>query len=200
MRTTSTRLLTSLSFFALLATSAFAAGIKHPSDYGSPPSAIDFGNCGTTQVGLVVADCFTGTGPGFNDFLFNVSLKNPDASTSITSLGFTFADVPTDVGLLEGTPSDCAAMNIPCTPASISITNNPALSSPITLEFSGFTGNLSATIYFAYSDQASAPVFTADTTSGSVTPAPEPSEIGILVAGLGCLIAAQRKLQLKRNS
>jgi len=192
MRNKSTRLLTSLSFFCLLATSAFATGIKHPSDYGSPPSAIDFGSCGTQQIGLVVADCFTGTGPSFNDFLFTLSLETPTASTSITSVQFTLADVPTDVGLVEGTPSDCSAMNIACTPAQITISNNPALASPITLDFSNFTGNLTATVYFAYSDTATAPVFAADQTSSSVS-TPEPSEIGILIAAFGCLIAARRK-------
>jgi hypothetical protein len=85
-------------------------------------------------------------------------------------------------------------MNIACTPAQITITNNPALTSPITLEFSDFIGDLMATVYFAYADQATAPVFTSATTSATVN-TPEPGEIGILIAAFGCFIAARRKLQ-----
>jgi hypothetical protein len=201
MRNTFTRLLTSLSFFCLLASSAFAGGIKHPSDYGDPTTGITFGTCGSTQIGLVIADCFTGTGAGGNDFLFTFSLQNPTASTSITSVSFTFADVPTDVGLLESeTPGDCAKMNVACTPPQITITNSPSLVSPITLDFANFTGDLMATAYFAYDSSSSAPIFTGDTTSGSTTSTPEPSEIGILIAAFGCLVAARRKQQAKQIS
>ena len=199
MRNNSTRLITSFSFFCLLASSAWAAGIKHPSDYGFPPSPIDFPACGSTVVGLVVAECFEGTGPSPNDFLFTLSLENPAAATSITSVEFNLADVPTDVGLLEGLPADCAAMNIACTPAQVTITNNPALASPITLDFSNFTGDLTATVYFAYADQATAPTFTGDTTSSSVN-TPEPSEIGLLIAAFGSLIVVRRRQQAKQNA
>jgi hypothetical protein len=187
MRNKSIWLLTSLSSL-LLASSAFAAGVKHPSDYGEPPNPIIFPACGSAVVNGVVADCFEGTGESQFDFLFTLSLQTPTAATSITSAQFTFTDVPTDVGLLEGDPADCGAMNISCTPAQITITNNPALTSPITLDFSNFTGDLTATLYFAYDDQAAAPVFTTVNT-------PEPSEIGILIAAFGCLVAARRKLQ-----
>jgi hypothetical protein len=199
MRNNSTRLITSFSFFWLLASSAWAAGIKHPSDYGSPPSPIDFPSCGSTVVGLVVADCFAGTGESSNDFLFTLSLQNPVATTSITSVEFSLADVPTDVGFLEGTPSDCAAMNIACTPAQVTITNNPALASPITLDFTNFTGDLTATVYFAYADPATAPTFNGDTTGSSVTTTPEPSEIGLLIAAFGSLILVRRRQQAKQN-
>ena len=191
MRNKSTWLPVSLAFL-VLASSAFAAGVKHPSDYGEPPNPIDFTACGSTVVGLVVADCFEGTGESPFDFLFTLSLQTPTAATSITSAQFTFADVPTEVGLLEGTSSDCAAMNIACTPTQITITNNPALTSPINLDFSNFTGDLAATVYFAYADQAAAPVFTGATTSVTT---PEPVYIGILVTAFGCLLAARRKLQ-----
>src|ERR1700683_2833036 len=168
MRNHSTRLITSLSFFCLLASSAWAGGgLKHPPDNGDPPNIIYFAACGSTVVGLVVADCFEGTGGSPDDFLFTLALSSPTASTSITSVEFTLADVPTGFGLLEGTTTDCAAMNIACTPAQVTITNNPALSSPITLDFSDFTGDLMATVYFAYDSQVTAPTFTADTTSSS---------------------------------
>jgi hypothetical protein len=181
-------LLPSLSL-SLLVSSAFAAGVKHPSDYGEPPNPINFTACGSAVVGSVVADCFEGTGESQFDFLFTLSLETPTAATSITSAQFTFSDVPTDVGFLEGDASDCGAMNISCTPSQITITNNPALASPITLDFSNFTGDLAATVYFAYDAQATAPVFAGATTT------PEPSEIGILIAAFGCCIAARRRLQ-----
>ncbi len=188
MRNESIRLLKSLSFLCL-ASSAFCAGIKHPSDYGEPPDPIQFTACGSAVVNQVVADCFEGTGESQFDFLFTLSLETPNAATSITSVQFTFADVPTDVGFLEGDASDCAAMNISCTPSQIGISgNNPPFNSPITLDFSNFTGDLTATVFFAYDSQATAPVFTA-------APAPEPNEIGILIAAAGCFIAARRKLQ-----
>src|ERR1039457_3454284 len=157
-----TRLTASVFFFCLLASSSWANGIKHPSDYGDTSGSIDFSPCGSTPVDLVVADCFTGAN-GTHDFLFTLSLSSPTASISITSVEFTLADVPTDFGLLEGTPTDCAAMNIVCTPAQITISNNPALASPITLDFSDFTGNLAATIYFAYGSTVTAPTFTETT-------------------------------------
>jgi len=77
--------------------------------------------------------------------------------------------------------------------------NDPPFVSPLTLAFSNFTGDLTATVFFAYDDTATAPVFTADQT-GSTTATPEPSEIGTLIAGFGCLVAARRKLQFNRNS
>jgi hypothetical protein len=92
-------------------------------------------------------------------------------------------------------------MNIACTPTQVTITNNPALVSPITLDFSNFTGDLSGkvTAYFAYADSATAPSFTGATTS-STTATPEPSEIGILIAAFGSLIALRRRKQAKQNS
>jgi hypothetical protein len=193
MRKKSVRVLKSLSLLCL-ASSAFCAGIKHPSDYGEPPDPINFPACGSAVVNGVVAECFEGTGESQFDFLFTLSLETPAAATSITSAQFTLTVVPTDVGLLVGEPSDCAAMNIACTPPQITITNNPALASPITLDFANFTGDLPATVYFAYADQAAAPVFTGATTAASVA-TPEPREIGILTAVFGCLIAARRKPQ-----
>ena len=198
-----TRLTASAFFFCLLVSSGWANGIKHPSDYGDPSFPINFPACSPssqTEDG-VVASCFQGTGPSPNDFLFTFSLQNPSPSTSITSVTFTLADVPTDFGLLEGTPSDCASMNIACTPTQVTITNNPALVSPITLDFSNFTGDLSGevTAYFAYADSATAPSFTGATTS-STTATPEPSEIGILIAAFGSLIALRRRKQAKQNS
>jgi len=184
----------------LLVSSGFAAGVKHPSDYGEPPNKITFNPCGSAVVNGVVADCFDGTGESEFDFLFTLSLQTPTAATSITSVKFTFDDVPTNVNFLEGNPSDCAAMNIACTPAQIGIGNNdPPYASPITLDFANFTGDLTATVFFAYDAQATAPLFTDATTAPSVT-TPEPSEIGILIAAFGCLVAARRKQLAKRNS
>jgi hypothetical protein len=186
-----------LKSFCLLvfASSVFAAGVKHPSDYGEPPNPIDFTACGSTTVSGVVADCFEGTGESQFDFLFTLSLQTPTAATSITSAQFTFADVPSDVGFLEGIPSDCVAMNIACTPAQIGISNNsPPYTSPITLGFSNFAGDLTATVFFAYDAQATAPVFTGAATAPSVA-TPEPGEIAIPIAAFGCLILARRKLQ-----
>lgn len=180
-----------LTVFLLIVGSAFAAGVKHPSDYGEPPNPIVFTACGSTVLDSIVVKCYEGTGESAFDFLFTLSLQTPSAATSITSAQFTFADVPTDVGLLKGDASDCAAMNIPCTPSQVTIANNPALTSPITLDFSNFTGDLTTTVYFAYSDQADAPVFTGGTTSAT-TATPEPGEIGILIGAFGCLIGARR--------
>ncbi|MGD0297395.1 MAG: PEP-CTERM sorting domain-containing protein [Bryobacteraceae bacterium] len=193
------RLIASVFFFCILASSAWAGGgIKHPSDYGSPPSPIDFTACGSQQEGPVIAQCFEGTGESPDDFLFTFSLQNPIASTMITSVKFSLADVPTDFGLLEGTPTDCAAMNIVCTPSQITISNNPPLASPITLDFSNFMGDLSATAYFAYSSTVPAPNFAGATTSSAVT-TPEPSEIGLLIAALASLIVVRQKQQAKQN-
>lgn len=179
---------TRLTILFLLVGSAFAAGVKHPSDYGEPPNPITFPSCGSAVINGVVADCFAGTGESQFDFLFTLSLQTPSAATSITSAQFTFDDVPTDINFLEGDPSDCAAMNIACTPTQIGITANPPFTSPITLGFSNFGGNLTATIFFAYDAQASAPVFTgADT-----VPTPEPNEIGMLIAALAGLIGSRR--------
>jgi hypothetical protein len=182
-----------VTVFLLLVSSGFAAGVKHPSDYGEPPNKITFNPCGSSVLNGVVADCFEGTGESQFDFLFTLSLENPTAATSITSAQFTLTDLPKDAGFLEGDPIACAAMNIACTPAQIGIGNNdPPYASPITLDFTNFTGDLTATVFFAYDAQATAPVFTGATTSVTT---PEPSEIGILIAAFGCLVAARRKLQ-----
>jgi hypothetical protein len=200
MRKFSSPLLTSLSFFCLLASSAWASGgIKHPSDYGDPSSGISFTPCGSQTVDNVVADCFEGTGGNPDDFLFTLALQTPTALTSITSATFTDADVPTDFGLVESqTAGDCAKMNVTCTPAQITITNNPSLAFPMTLDFGSFAGDLAATVYFTLPDGATAPTFTAAQTSSSVA-TPEPSEIGLVIAAFGCLIAVRRRQQQKQN-
>lgn len=186
----------------LAASSGWAAGIKHPSDYGSPPSAIDFTSCGSTTINGVIADCFNGTGPSFNDFLFSFSLASPSASTTINSVTFTLSDIAyldaaNPYGLLEGTATDCAAMNIACTPASITLNGGtPAIGSN-TFTFTGFTGNLVATEYFGYDNAATgAPAFTGAITS-STTATPEPSEIGLLMAAFGSVIFFVRR---RRNA
>ena len=205
MRNTTTRLLTSLSFFCLLAGSAYAGGIKHPSSYGNVgggAGSIDFTPCSTpsTTVGPVVADCFIAPN-GVNDFVFTISLVSPTTAVSITSTGFTFADVPDAIDLIEGDPSDCAAMSIVCTSPGISITNTPALTSPTEIDFAGLTGNLVATVYFEYSGNLpdNPPVFSADQT-GATTTTPEPSELGILAAAFGCVVFARQKWQSRRTS
>jgi hypothetical protein len=206
MRNTSTRLLTSLSFFCLLAGSAFAGGIKHPSDYGSTPVTLN--NCGSpTTVGAVVATCFVGSGSGFDDFLFSFALTSPSPTTSITSVTFDFPTAVSEFGLVEAVGSDvCSGLtNVPCLPEGSPVTisgGTPPL--PIggnTFTFTNFTGDLSGdvTAYFTLADGSAAPTFTGDTTGSSVA-TPEPSEIGILIAAFGCLVAARRKQLAKRNS
>jgi hypothetical protein len=207
MRNTSTRLLTSLSFFCLLASSAFAGGIKHPSDYGATP--VTLANCpGTpTTSGAVVATCYVGSGSGFDDFLFSFALTSPSPTTSITSVTFDFHDAASEFGLVEGTSGDpCSGLvNVPCLPAGspVDITGDPLplLSGSHTFDFANFTGDLSGevTAYFTAADGGSAPTFTGDTTSSS-TSTPEPSEIGILILSFGCLVAARRKQLAKQNS
>jgi hypothetical protein len=197
MRNKSTRLLTILSFFCLLAGSAFASGIKHPSDYGVLP--VSFTPCGTQTIGPIEADCFAPQN-GSHDFLFTISLVTPSALTSIDSATFTVTDVPAEVGLFEGDATDCAQTSVPCTAAGISLANDPALLSPITFDFSGFTGDLSATVYFNYGDVAKAPSFLSCSPNCATSATPEPSEIGILIAAFGCVVAARRKLQFKQRS
>jgi hypothetical protein len=197
---TPTRFIASAFFVCLLTGSAWANGIKHPSDYGSPPSPINFTPCGSQLEDGVVASCFEGTGPSSNDFLFTFALQNPSALTSITSVTFTLTDVPTDFGLLKGTAADCGAMNIACTPAQVTIPGNqtPVIGAN-TFLFNNFTGDLQVTEFFAYANPATAPVFTAATTS-STTATPEPSEIGLLTVALATLIMVRRRQQTKQNS
>ena len=201
MRIKSVRLLTSLSFFCLLAASAWAAGIKHPSDYGDPSTGITFGSCGSQKVGLVVADCFNGTGAGSNDFLFSFSLASPNPTTSITSVTLNLTFSPSDLntadpfGLLESqTAGDCSKMNIACTPPQVTFLNPPAtlVDGSNIFSFNNFTGDLTVTEYFSFLDAVSAPSFIADTTSSSVT-TPEPSELGLLIAAFGSLIVVRRR-------
>jgi hypothetical protein len=202
MRNTSTRLLASLSFFGLLATSAFAGGIKHPSDYGVDPLV----TCGTLPGGLLTATCYEGSGGFADDLLINFSLISPAAG--LTSATFDFSALPTDFGLVEGTSGDpCAGDNIdvPCGPDTSPVTI--ADSSPLALTnnkftFTNFTSDQTVTAWFSFNEAATGvtATLTADNTSGATTGTPEPSEIGILIAAFGCLVAARRKLQAKRNS
>jgi hypothetical protein len=206
MRNNYTRSLIGLSFFCLMASSAFAGGIKHPSDYGDPSTGITFGSCGSQQIGLVVADCFNGTGEGSNDFLFSFSLATPVATTSITSVTLNLTFNPSDLnttdpfGLLESqTPGDCSKMNIACTPPQVTFLDPPAtlVDGSNTFSFNNFAGNLTVTEYFSFEDAISTPSFTGDTTSSSVT-TPEPSEIGFLIAAaFGSVIVARRRQQAK---
>jgi hypothetical protein len=192
--------LTAVLFFCLVASSAWAVGIKHPSDYGDPSTGITFTSCGSQQNGLVIGDCFEGTGAGSNDFLFSFDLASPSASTSITSVTFNLTDVPSDFGLLEGDATDCASMNIACTPAQVTINDGAALAAgPNTFTFTNFTGNLTVTEYFSYSDPATAPSFT-DATTSSITATPEPSEIAFLLAAIGSTMVVRRRQQAKQNS
>jgi hypothetical protein len=205
MRNTSTRLLTSLSFFGLLAGSAFAGGIKHPSDYGATPVTLN--NCpgSPTTVGAIVATCYIGSGSGFDDFLFSFALTSPSPTTAITSVTFDFPTAVSDFGLVEAVGADvCSGLtNVPCLPEGSPVTiSGGTLPLPVggnTFTFTNFTGDLSGdvTAYFTLADNSAAPTFTGDTTSSSVT-TPEPSEIGILIAAFGCLVAAQRKLRVKQ--
>ncbi len=207
MRNTFTKLLTSLSFFCLLAGSAFAGGIKHPSDYGATPVTLD--NCpgSPTTADGVVATCYVGSGSGFADFLFSFALASPSSTTSITSVTFDFSDAASDFGLVEGTSGDpCSGLvNVPCLPAGspVGITGDatPFASGTHTFDFTNFTGDLSGevTAYFTAADGGFAPTFTGATTAPSAS-TPEPSEIGILVAAFGCLVAARRKLRVKQIS
>ena len=192
----SSRLIAGL-FFCILASSAWAIGIKHPSDYGDVTSGITLTPCGGSSpiFNGVSADCFLGSGPSPNDFLFTFSV-NPAAT--VASVTFNFTDLPdaTDpFGLLEGTPSDCAAMNVVCTPPQVGFTaNTPLTTGDNTFLFTNFSGLLSGkvTAYFHYVDTATAPTFTAATISGT-TATPEPSQIGLLAVALGSLIALRRK-------
>jgi hypothetical protein len=199
---TPTRLIASAFFVCLLTGSAWANGIKHPSDYGSPPG-INLLPCATaTQtVDGVVASCFQGSGLSPNDFLFTLALANPSPSTSISSVTFNFsdlADVPTDFGLIEGTNTDpCSGMNVACLqpPTLVTITDGTPLGiGDNKFLFSNFTGDLSGkvTAYFSYGDSEQAPSFTAATTS-STTATPEPGELGLLTVALASLILVRRR-------
>jgi hypothetical protein len=195
-----------LSFFCLLAGSAFAGGIKHPSDYGSTPVTLN--NCPsapTTTVGAVVATCFVGSGSGFDDFLFSFALTSPSPTTSITSVTFDFPTAVSDFGLVEAVGADvCSGLtNVPCLPEGSPVTisgGTPPLFGDNTFTFTNFTGDLSGdvTAYFTLADFSQAPTFTGDTTGSSVA-TPEPGGIGILIA-FGCLVAARRMQLAKRNS
>jgi hypothetical protein len=189
-------------FFCLLASSAWAIGIKHPSDYGDVTSSITLTPCGGSSPVFngVSADCFLGSGPSSNDFLFTFFVS---PAAEVTSVTFNLTDIPvaiaippTDpVGLLEGTPADCAAMNVVCTPAEVGFTaSSPLTIGDNTFLFTNFSGALSGqvTAYFQYDDIATAPTFTAATISGT-TATPEPSQIGLLALALGSVIALRRK-------
>jgi hypothetical protein len=201
MRITSTRLLTSLSFF-LLAGSAFAGGIKHPSDYGVDPLV----TCGTQTAGLLTTTCYEGSGGFTDDLLINFALISPAAG--LTSATLDFSSLPVDFGLVEGTSiSPCAGdqVAVPCGPDTSPVTI--ADGSPLALTgnkftFTNFTSDQIVTAWFTF-DQAATGVtatLTADSTSGAITSTPEPSEIGILIAAFGCLVAARRKLAAKQKS
>lgn len=203
MRITSTRLLTSLSFFAILASSAFAAGIRHPSDYGVDPLI----KCGSPQtIGLLTITCYEGSGGFTDDLLINFALLSP--ATSLTSATLDFSALPTDFNLVEGTSGDpCSGdkIAVPCGPDTSPVTI--ADSSPLAITgnkfvFTNFTADQTVTAYFTFNVLATDVTATlkADTTGGAVTGTPEPSEIGILIASFGCLMVARRKLNLRRNS
>ena len=199
-----TRLTASVFFFCLLVSSGWANGIKHPSDYGSPPSPITFPSCGSVTQNGVVGSCFGGTGPGFNDFLFTFALQTPSASTDITSVTLDFDFSPSDlspdpVGLLEGTTTDCEAMNIACTPPQVTVSPLALVDGSNKFTFTNFTGDLTVTEYFSFNDTVTAPTFTGATTS-STTATPEPSEIGLLIAAFGSVIALRRRRQAKQSS
>jgi hypothetical protein len=185
-------------FFCLLASSAWAIGIKHPSDYGDVSSGITLTPCGGSSPVFngVSAECFLGSGESSNDFLFTFFVS---PAASVTSVTFNFTDIPdaTDpFGLLEGTPADCAAMNVVCTPAEVGFTaTSPLTTGDNKFLFTNFSGLLSGqvTAYFHYEDPATAPTLTAATTDGGTTATPEPSEIGLLAVALGSLIVLRRK-------
>lgn len=192
-------------FAALLTSNAWAGGIKHPSDYGSPPSPIDFTSCGSQTENGVIANCFNGTGPSVNDVLFTFALVTPSASTSITSVTFTLSDIAdldsaNPYGLLEGTALDCSAMNISCTPPQITLNDgSPLALGSNTFTFTNFTGNLVATEYFGYDNAATGnPTFTAATTS-TATSTPEPSQIVLLTLAFGAVVFFVRRRQAKQN-
>jgi len=80
-------------------------------------------------------------------------------------------------------------------------------SSPLALTnnkftFTNFTSDQTVTAWFTFSEPATGvtDTLTADNTPGATSGTPEPSEIGILIAAFGCLVAARRKLQAKQNS
>ena len=197
-----TSLLIGGALLCLLASSAWAGGIKHPSDYGDVSTGITLTPCGGSSPVFngVTADCFTGSGPSSFDFLFTFSV-NPAAT--VTSVSFNLTDLPdaTDpFGLLEGTPSDCAAMNVACTPATVDLAaTGPLTTGDNKFLFTNFSGLLSGkvTAYFHYTDTATAPTFSAATVSGGTTATPEPSEIGLIAAGLGALIVWRRRQQAR---
>jgi hypothetical protein len=202
MRNKSAQLLTSLSFFGLLATSAWAGGIKHPSDYGASP----LNPCEAPEtVGLVTATCFQGGGGFTDDLLINFSLISP--ATSLTSVTLDFSALPSDFGLVEGTSGDpCSGdqIAVPCGPDTSLVTI--ADSSPLALTnnkftFTNFTGDQPVTAYFTFSEPATGvtATLTGDMT-GSSTATPEPSEVGLMIAAFACLIAVRRMQQARQNS
>jgi hypothetical protein len=205
MRNKSARLLTSLSFFGMLAASAWAGGIKHPSSYGVSP----LNPCGAPypfDSGLVTVSCFQGGGGFEDDLLVNFTLISP--ATALTSATFNFSALPTDFGLVEGTSGDACAgdlVDLPCGPDTDLVTI--ADSSPLALTnnvftFSNSTGDQSVTAYFTFSQLATGvtATLTADNTSGSTTSTPEPSEIGLLMAAFACVVAVRRMQLARQNS
>jgi hypothetical protein len=77
----------------------------------------------------------------------------------------------------------------------------PLPSGDNTFNFTNFTGSLSGdvTAYFTVNDISQVPTFESATTS-STTTTPEPSEIGLLLAAFGSIIAVRRRQQGKQNS
>ncbi len=212
----STRLITTAFVLFLLATSVWAGGIKHPSNYGDT-SGLGFTllGCGSTQKDGVIAECFEGNGGFPHDFLFTFSLANPSLSTSISSVTFSFdatdvaklsPDSPPDspFGLFQDDPSpDCNKMNVKCTPPQVTFTANalPLVVGDNKFLFGNFTGDLSGkvTAFFSFTDTVTAPKFI-DASLSSTTTVPEPSELGLLITALGSIIIVRRRQQRAKQN
>lgn len=186
-----TTLLIGGAVLCLMATSAWAGGIKHPSDYGAAPVSPTI--CGTQDVDGVTAACFQPTN-GVDAFLFTFSLDTP--GQSLLSVTFDYSEGPTEFGILTGIPgSPCSDINIACLTEPTNVDINTVDTKTFT--FSNFTPDLSGkvTAFFTFDGKIDTPTLTAATTSGGTTATPEPSEIGVIAAGLGALIAWRRRQQ-----
>jgi len=205
------------AIFCVMAGCAWAGGgIKHPSDYGSPPITLSPCSSPVTPQDGVSADCFfnlTTGSAGIGDYLF--TLFSPSPSKSITSVTFAdlaaldAANVDGPFGLIEGTSLDpCSGMNVGCFPDSTTPLPTVSTSDNKTFTFTNFTGNLSGkvTLYFSFCDSGTTdcalpdqPTLTGATTS-TLTGTPEPSEIGLLAGVLGLLFAIVQRRRVKQNA